>query len=136
MPHLRGRSRRGALLLAGLIAAALPAHALSVSASGAFSKVERGRWLLRNADEGAERAICFGDPVAFVQIEHRGARCTHEVIANDGAAATVQYSCPGRGYGHTSIRVETSKAVLIDTQGLVDGRPFSHRLEARKIGAC
>ena len=123
-------------MLAGVVAAAVPAHGLAVGGLAAFSKLERGRWLIRDAEKGDERALCLGDPEAFVQFAHRGARCSHDVIANGAGAATVQYSCPGRGYGHTSIRVETPKAMLIDTQGLVDGRPFAHRLEAKKIGSC
>ncbi|MGA9581636.1 MAG: hypothetical protein WBR13_06675 [Allosphingosinicella sp.] len=133
MSHPRGGLRWGALGLAGLLAVAAPAFALP--ALEALSKLERGRWQLRD-DAGEPRSICLANPRALVQLEHSGVSCAQEVIANEPGAATVQYSCPGRGFGHTSIRVETPRLARIDTQGLVDGRPFSYRTEARRVGNC
>jgi hypothetical protein len=135
MSYLRGRLRWGALGLAGLIAVAAPVFAFALSDLPAFSKLERGRWQLRDP-AGELRSICLGDPTALVQLEHEGIGCDQEVLASGTGAATVQYSCSGHGYGHTSIRVETPRLARIDTQGLVDGRPFSYRAEARKVGAC
>jgi hypothetical protein len=135
MSYLRGRLRWGALGLAGLVAAAAPVFAFALPDLEAFSQLERGRWQLRDS-AGEIRSICLGDPAVLVQLEHGGARCEQEVVSADKGGATVQYSCPGRGYGHTSIRVETPRLARIDTQGLADGRPFSYRSEARKVGAC
>jgi hypothetical protein len=135
MLHLRSRLRWGALGLAGLIAAATPLFAFALAELEAFSQLERGRWQLRDA-AGESRSICLGDPTALVQLEHKGVSCEQEILASEKAGATVQYSCPGRGYGHTSIRVETPRLARIDTQGLIDGRPFSYRAEARKVGTC
>jgi hypothetical protein len=127
--------RWGALGPAGLIAVAAPVFAFALSDVEALSKLERGRWQLRDS-AGETRSICLGDPTALVQLEHPGVGCDHEVVADGRGAATVQYSCPGHGYGHTSIRVETPRLARVDTQGLADGRPFSYRSEARKVGAC
>jgi hypothetical protein len=135
MSYLRGRLRWGALGLAGLLAVAAPVFAFALPDLEALSTLERGRWQLRDA-KGAGRSICLGDPTALVQLEHEGVSCDQEIVASLAASATVQYSCPGRGYGHTSIRVETPRLARIDTQGLVDGRPFSYRVEARKVGSC
>ena len=135
MSYLRGRLRWGALGLAGLLAVAAPVFAFALPAVESFSKLERGRWQLRGPD-GEPRSICLGNPAVLVQLEHEGLRCEHEILASEAAGATVQYSCPGRGYGHTSIRIETPRLARIDTQGLVDGRPFAYRAEARKVGAC
>jgi len=135
MSYLRGQLRRGALGLAGLFAVAAPVFAFALSDVPALSKLERGRWQLRGPG-GEPRSVCLGDPALLVQVEHEGVRCEHEVLASDAGATTVQYSCPGRGYGHTSIRAETPRLARIDTQGLVDGRPFSYRIEARKTGTC
>ena len=135
MSYLRGRLRWGALGLAGLFAVAAPVFAFALPNVDAFAKIERGRWQLRGAD-GEPRSICLGDPAVLVQLEHQGVRCEHEVLASDASGATVQYSCPARGFGHTSIRLETPRLARIDTQGLVDGRPFSYRVEARKVGTC
>jgi hypothetical protein len=135
MSYLRSRLRWGALGLAGAVAVAGPVFAFALADLESFSKLEHGRWQLRGAG-GESRSVCLGDPTALVQLEHAGVSCTQEVIASEKGGATVQYSCPGRGYGHTSIRVETPRLARIDTQGLVDGRPFSYRAEARKVGAC
>jgi hypothetical protein len=135
MSYLRGRLRWGALGLAGLTAVAAPVFAFALPDLQAFAQLERGRWQLSDA-AGAPRSICLGDPNALIQLEHAGISCAQEVVANDKGGATVQYSCPGRGFGHTSVRVETPRLARIDTQGLVDGRPFSYRAEARKVGTC
>ena len=126
--------RWGALGLAGLLAAA-PVFAFALPELEFFAGLEQGRWELRDP-AGSPRSICLRDPAAFVQLEHSGVSCKQEVVAGDKSGATVQYSCPGRGYGHTSIRIETPRLARIDTQGLVDGRPFSYRVEARKVGSC
>ena len=135
MSHLRGRLRRGALGLAGIIAVAAPVFALSVPKLEALAKLEPGRWQLREPD-GAARSICLADPAVLVQLEHEAANCESEVLASETGAATVEYTCPGRGFGRTSIRVETPRLARIDTQGFADGRPFAYRVEARKTGAC
>jgi hypothetical protein len=130
-------SRRGALVLAGAVLCAVPAAALSMARIAALDKLERGRWQVRELN-GATRsaALCLGDPAILMRFEHRGAACRSDTVADGAAAATVQYSCPGRGFGHSKVRVETPRLVRVDTQGLSQGRPFSYRLEARRIGAC
>ena len=131
---LRTVSRRGAPLLAVIALAALPAAAAGVTA---LSKIERGLWHVRELDAAvAPASLCIGDTNALVQFEHRAAACPSEIVDDGAEAATVQYSCPGRGFGHTHVRVETPRLVRIDTQGLSNGRPFSYRLEARRVGGC
>jgi hypothetical protein len=136
MSQMGVRLRRGALGLAGGFAVAAPVFALALPSLEALSQLERGRWQISDAQGGIPSSICLGDPAAFLQLEHPGISCGREVLANEAGAATVQYTCPGRGFGHTSIRVETPRLARIDTQGLVDGRPFSYRVEARRVGAC
>lgn len=135
MSHLRGRLRWGALGLAGFFAVAAPVLAFSVPKLESLAKLEPGRWQLREAD-GAGRSLCLADPAALVQLEHEGVSCESEVLASEDGAATVEYTCPGRGFGRTSIRVETPRLARIDTQGFANGRPFAYRAEARKIGTC
>lgn len=137
MSYVRGRLRWGALGLAGFfaVAVAAPVLAISVQKPEALAKLEPGRWQLRETD-GAARSICVADPVALVQLEHEGVGCSQEVLTSEAGAATVEYSCPARGFGRTSIRVETPRLARIDTQGLADGRPFAYRVEARKVGSC
>jgi hypothetical protein len=135
MSYLRGRLRWGALGLAGFIAVAAPVFAFALPELQALSKLERGRWQLSSA-QGPARSICIGNPAALIQLEHERVSCGHEVLANEAGAATVQYTCPGHGFGHTKVRIETPRLARIDTQGLADGRPFSYRVEARKVGSC
>lgn len=135
MSYSRGRLRWGALGLAGLVAVAAPVFASALAELETFRKLERGLWQLRDA-KGTSRSVCLGDPVVLVQLEHGGAGCSHEVLASEGGGATVQYTCPGRGFGHSRIRVETPRLARIDTQGLSEGRPFAYRVEAKKLGGC
>lgn len=135
MSNSRGRLRWGALGLAGLVAVAAPVFAFTVPKLEALARLEPGRWQLREPD-GAERSICLADPAALFRLEHEGVACEEEVLASESGAATVEYTCSGRGFGRTSIRVETARLARIDTQGLADGRPFAYRVEARKVGAC
>jgi hypothetical protein len=71
-----------------------------------------------------------------VQLEHRGRPCSHLLVSQDERSATVHYTCPASGYGHTVLKLETPRLAQIDTQGIVEGSPFSYRLQARRIGAC
>jgi hypothetical protein len=130
------RTRRSALVLAAG-AFAVPALAAAGGAITALAPLERGRWEVRDLDSGRSRpAVCLGNPAQLVQLEHRGANCPLEVLQNEKGEATAQYSCAGRGFGHTHIRVDTPRLVRIDTQGLSNGRPFSFRLEAKRAGNC
>ena len=131
-----GRTRRGALVLAAALCAT-PASALLSMHVAALSKIERGRWHVRELESAVEPAtFCLGDPWQVLRFAHRNARCTADVFEDGVKGATIQYSCPGRGFGHTYVRVETRRSMLIDTQGLSNGRPFSYRLEARRVGPC
>jgi hypothetical protein len=136
MSYLRGRLRWGALGLAGIFAVAAPVYALGLPGLEALGRLEPGRWQLRDAAGAPQRSVCLADPTSLVQLEHQGVSCGREVLASEDGGATVEYSCPGRGFGRTSIRVETPRLARIDTQGLADGRPFAYRVEARKVGAC
>ncbi|HEX8262852.1 MAG TPA: hypothetical protein VF547_08260 [Allosphingosinicella sp.] len=122
--------------LVGGLAVAAPVLALSLPSLEALAKLERGRWRISESQSGAARSLCLADPAEFLQLEHRGVACSREVLASEAGSVTVQYTCPGRGFGHTSVRVETPRLARIDTQGLADGRPFSYRAEARKVGSC
>jgi hypothetical protein len=130
--------RWGALMLAGIAASAVPAFAVATISVGAQKKLEAGRWQVRELDGAvAATSVCLGDPAQLVRFEHRGLPgCSSQILASGEEVATIQYSCRGRGYGHSSVRVETPRAVRIDTQGLSNGQPFSYRLEARRLGAC
>jgi hypothetical protein len=128
---------RAAMAL-GLACAAAPALALvGDRAADVLAKLERGRWQVRSASQAAvQHSVCLGDPALLLQLEHGLQGCTQQRVATSERNATVEYVCPGRGFGHSTIRIETSTAATIDTQGFVDGHPFSYRATARKLSDC
>ncbi|MDQ2878001.1 MAG: hypothetical protein M3R41_02840, partial [Pseudomonadota bacterium] len=71
-----------------------------------------------------------------LQLGHPGAACHHLVLADDPAAATVHYDCPGHGHGRTVLSVETPRLLRVQTQGIAGGAPFDLDYEGRRIGAC
>lgn len=136
MRSLGTAARRGALLFGLAVVVAVPALALAGDIP-ALARLERGKWLVRSAAQSRiERTICLGDPALLLQIEHGAAGCSRALVTADEHGGTIQYTCRGRGYGRTSVRVETSTVATIDTQGLIDGRPFAYRATARKVSHC
>lgn len=121
-----------------LAMAAMPALALAPDGvSDALAKLEQGRWQIRSASQAAPtHSICLGDRALLLQIEHGSASCSRDVVQATATGVTADYTCPGRGFGHTTIRVETSRAATIETQGLINGRPFAYRANARKLSDC
>ena len=102
-----------------------------------LDRLDRGDWEMRvRGKDGGMRRICLGTGRELIQLRHPLAACKR-VIVNDGEnEVTVQYTCPGQGYGRTHIRRETARLVQIDSQGIADGLPFSFAAEARRVGAC
>ncbi|MEA3038609.1 MAG: hypothetical protein QOE79_1122 [Sphingomonadales bacterium] len=123
-------------VLAALAAAALPAAALVAADNDPLAMLESGKWSVRSSDGANARELCLGDPAQLVRLEHAGMACKDDSVAGEARGATIQYSCPGHGFGHTSLRIETPRVATIETQGLVDGRPFAYRATARKAGPC
>lgn len=137
MRSLGTARRRGVLALGLAVILAVPALAWTHQAADALAKLERGRWVVRSAtNTRLERSICLGDSALLFQVEHGGTDCAREWVAAGEGGASVRYTCPGHGFGHTSVRIETSKVAVIDTRGFVDGRPFSYRATARKVSDC
>lgn len=103
----------------------------------AFNRIQSGAWQLRALDGSAPTArICLGNADELIQLRHPGAACSRFVLANDGAAATIHYTCTGAGYGRTTIKVETPDLIRIDSQGLAHQAPFQVALEGRRTGSC
>lgn len=125
---------RGAFACA-LVAVAASAPAAPRPALSALSPVDPGLWQVRAEGEPVQ-SICVADPAALMQVRHRRSACTRLVIDSGKERATVHYSCPGAGWGRTTLRVSSSSAVRIDTQGIADNAPFAFVAEARRTGAC
>ena len=81
-------------------------------------------------------SICLNSGRKLIQLRHPAEKCSSVIVDDTQAEVTVQYTCPGRGYGRTNIRRESSKLVQIDSQGIANGLPFAFEAEARRVGEC
>ena len=113
---------------------AVPAFAQSSLAM--LDTLERGGWELRFRDGAAPRKVCVRSGRELIQLRHNESGCNRFVVEDGKSEVTVQYTCRGNGYGRTNIRKEGSNLVQIDSQGIVDGRPFQFSAEARHTGRC
>jgi hypothetical protein len=128
-----------AVMLAGAmlpVALAIAPATAQVSSLAMLDRLERGEWQIRMRDGGEQRRICLRSGHELIQLRHRQPGCSRYVVEDNAGAVTVQYSCPGNGYGRTSVRRESATLVQIESQGIADGRPFQFTAEARRIGAC
>jgi len=80
--------------------------------------------------------VCVRDLRDLLQVRHSGQNCSRYVLEDAPARTSVTYSCPRTGHGRTEIRIETSRLIQIDSQGVEGGFPFALRLEGRRTGAC
>lgn len=115
-----------------MIAAAAAAQGVTI-----LNTVAPGEWRVHEIGvRGSERSLCVRDPGRLLQIRHGASACARFVIASGPRSATIRYTCPGRGYGVTTITVESDTLIRLQTQGLVRGAPFDFDYEARRRGPC
>lgn len=133
-----GAGRRALFALGAVLLVSPAASAPQPGKLGALARLEPGRWQLRDLDNSraVPQSICVADPVALIQIRHRGSPCSRLVISQNTENATVHYTCPANGFGRTSLRLETPRLAQIDTQGIIGNAPFAYRAEARRVGPC
>ncbi|PKP90881.1 MAG: hypothetical protein CVT75_10425 [Alphaproteobacteria bacterium HGW-Alphaproteobacteria-14] len=98
--------------------------------------LNKGEWTIKQRGGAPDRKICLKTGVELIQIMHRENGCNQFVVEDGAARVTVQYTCPGNGYGRTSIRRETGALVQLESQGIHDGMPFQLIAEARRTGSC
>ena len=129
-----------ALALAGLGAGALVWLAVPGLAQGnglaMLGSLAKGEWTIKPRDGAPTQKICVRSGAELIQLMPKDSGCSQFVVEDGAAKVTVQYTCPGNGYGRTSIRRETSSLVQLESQGIHDGMPFQMAAEARRIGAC
>lgn len=107
------------------------------TASGMLDQLDPGRWELRLREpDGAVERLCLRDGHRLIQLRHAQRQCERFVVSDQPGDVTIQYTCPGHGYGRTHIHRESDRAVQIESQGIVDGRPFNFVAEGRYIGDC
>lgn len=124
------------LALAGLIAvsAAAPAQAPRIAA---LDLIAPGQWSLHEIGSSDPPAsLCVREAGSLLQLRHGGVSCSRFVVDQGPREATVHYTCPGQGYGRTTLSVEDAGVVRVQTQGLLRGAPFDFDYEARRVGAC
>lgn len=118
-----------------MLGLALPVAAQtdSLSMLGGLSK---GEWTIKHRDGSADRKICVKSGRELIQLRHREPDCSRFVVEDAKSKITIQYTCPGNGYGRTDIRKETGQLVQIESQGIASGLPFQFAAEARHTGSC
>lgn len=129
-----------AFAIGGLAAGAALWFAVPVVAQSSglamLSSLAKGEWTIKQRGGVPDRKICVRTGAELIQIKHREAGCNQFVVEDGAARVTVQYTCPGNGYGRTSIRRETPALVQLESQGIHDGAPYQFVAEARRTGAC
>lgn len=132
------RKRIGALALAG--AGVVLGLSVPVLAQGnglaMLGTLAKGEWTIRQRSGAPERKICVKSGAELIQLMHRESGCSQFVVEDGAARVTVQYTCPGNGYGRTSIRRETPALVQLESQGIESRTPFQLTAEARRTGTC
>lgn len=114
-------------------AAPVVAQGSGLAMLGTLSK---GEWTIKERGAARDRKICVKSGGELIQLMHRESGCSRFVVEDGAARVTVQYTCPGNGYGRTSIRRETGGLVQLESQGIQGGMPFQLTAEARRTGAC
>ncbi|MBC2665037.1 hypothetical protein H7F51_05875 [Novosphingobium flavum] len=100
-----------------------------------LGRISEGRWELRRRDGSVQR-ICIDSGKRLIQLRHPESPCNRLVLEDGPSSVTVQYTCRGKGYGRTHIRLETGQLVQIESQGIAEGLPFEFVAEGRRIGDC
>ena len=120
-----------------LAAGALSGAAVWAARPAALAKASPGLWeiyrLPGNRDMARE---CVGDVLSLAQYEHRGHRCTSSIVTDGPISTVIQYSCPGGGFGRSTLTMITPRSLRIETQGISDNLPFNYVLQARRVGDC
>ncbi|WP_298190209.1 DUF3617 family protein [Novosphingobium sp.] len=124
----------GSVMLFAFLAPGLTAQRPSLAM---LDHLQPGQWEVRDRDlAGGRSRLCIESGRRLIQIRHMREVCRSFTVEDKADAVTVHYTCPGNGYGQTSVRYESAQLVQLETQGIAQGLPFNIRAEARRIGAC
>ena len=133
---MKSKSNRYLRILAVIACTAVAVPAVGQASLAMLGSLEKGGWEVRFRDGSTARNICVRSGHELIQLRHSESGCNRFVVEDGKSEVTVQYTCRGNGYGRTNIRRESAGLVQIDSQGIVDGRPFQFSAEARRTGAC
>lgn len=102
-----------------------------------LDQLQAGQWEVRDRDPAGGRSrLCIESGRRLIQIRHMRETCRSFTVEDTAVAVTVHYTCPGNGFGQTSVRFESAQLVQLETQGVAQGLPFNMRAEVRRVGAC
>ncbi|WP_421850422.1 DUF3617 domain-containing protein [Novosphingobium sp.] len=134
-PRLLSRMAGGSIVaLAAFMAPALTAQRPSLAM---LDQLQPGQWEVRDRDlAGGRSRLCLENGRRLIQIRHMREVCRSFTVQDTADTVTVHYTCPGNGYGQTSVRFESAQLVQLETQGIAQGLPFNIRAEVRRVGAC
>ena len=119
-----------------LAAAAAAGLALAAAAAPAvFAQLAGGEWEISRPNQPPV-LLCVPNPATLAQFEHRGGKCTRNVVREAATSATIHYSCAGGGFGQSDVRVVTPRSVRVETQGISYNAPFKYTFQARRVGDC
>ena len=131
-----GRRVVTALLGAGVVMGlAMPVLAQG-NGLAMLGTLTKGEWTIKQRGGAPDRKICVKSGAELIQLMHRESGCSRFIVEDGTARVTVQYTCPGNGYGRTSIRRETGALVQLESQGIHGGMPFQMTAEGRRTGPC
>jgi len=128
-------NRTKVLCVVALLAGSLPLAAQS-KVLDVFQDLSRGEWTIKYRDGSPDQKLCLKSGEELIQLKHRRTDCSRFVVEDGPSEVTVQYTCPGDGFGRTEIRRETSSLLQIESQGIASGLPFELAAEARRTGDC
>lgn len=124
-------------IVAASAALALLGAGVAFAAPLALAGLGLGRWQLHEIGATESRTVCVHDARQLIQLHHPGLTCQHFSIEDTASRTTIQYTCPGKGYARTTVRVENGNLIKLDTQGFgPDGLPFDVTYEGRRTGDC
>ena len=102
-----------------------------------LDQLQPGQWEVRDRDlSGGRSRLCLESGRGLIQIRHMRETCRSFTVEDTAEAVTVHYTCPGNGFGQTSVRFESAQLVQLETQGIAQGLPFNFRAEVRRVGSC
>ena len=128
-------ARRLVLLAATGLLLTLPGAAAAPDLL-ALGKLQDGLWELRFRDHSPSRRLCLHDAWGLIQLQHPDLACDRLILEDRPDAASVHYTCKGKGFGRSVIHRESAQLIQLETQGLAGGLPFELWGEGRRIGDC
>jgi hypothetical protein len=111
--------------------------AVAEASTKALAGVAGGLWEVDGVPghNGAVRS-CVADPLQLIYSEHPNADCTPTILGDNPPLLRVSFQCRSGSFGQASVKTITPRSLRIEVQGISDGAPYNHVMQARRIGDC